>query len=257
VLCTAPPIVSIPLQTGLVYGPLASRRLGRSLGVNLLPENRKICNFNCPYCQYGWTPAGTLAGPLDWPAPIAVARAVEAALGGDPAIDSITLAGNGEPTLHPGFGEVVERLRAVRDRLAPAARIAVLSNSSTVGRPGVIAALRRLDGRYMKLDAGDEATMRRVNGTRLDAEGIVSGLSRLDDVVLQAMFVRGPSGVDNTTPAALQPWLDAVIRIRPSAVHVYSLDRPAASIRLERVPRATLEQITERVGRAGIKAEVF
>lgn len=244
----------IPLQTGIVYGPMRSRRLGRSLGVNLLPENRKTCNFNCPYCQYGWTRRGPASA---WPSPRGVAEQVENALARGCRLDVITLAGNGEPTLHPAFGEVVERLRLVRDRLAPGVRLAVLSNASTLGSPAVVAALRRLDQRCMKLDAGDDGTVARMNGVRIPVETIVEGLQRLDDVVLQSMFVRGGPLVDNTSPHALDAWTRAVLRIRPSAVHVYSLDRPAASRRLLPVPRADLERIAARLADDGIQATVY
>lgn len=247
----------IPLQEGLVYGPLPSRRLGRSLGVNLLPGNRKVCSFNCPYCQYGWSPDPATLRRLDWPSPSAVADAVADALAGDAGIQHITLAGNGEPTLHPGFAEVIEHLRVVRGRLAPGARIAVLSNSSTLGDRAVVSGLRRADDRYMKLDGGDDITLRRLNGVRLDARSIIEGLRRLDEVVIQSMFVKSDARIDNTTPAALDAWFEAILRIRPSAVHVYSLDRSPASRRLVAVPRQELEQIAARVTHAGIPARMF
>jgi wyosine [tRNA(Phe)-imidazoG37] synthetase (radical SAM superfamily) len=249
--------VTIPLQTGIVYGPVSSRRLGRSLGVNLLPENRKTCTFNCPYCQYGWTTHQGAGDRLAWPDPVVVARGVETALRADPAIGCITLAGNGEPTLHPDFGEIVERLRLVRHRLAPGVRIAVLSNSSTLDQPRVLAALHRVDDRYMKLDAGDDETLRRVNGVRLRVDTIIQGLQRLDGIVLQSMFVRSSGKLDNTTTAAIRSWLDAVVRIRPLAVHIYSLHRGPASRRLRAVPRSDLDAIAGAATRVGIPAFVY
>lgn len=249
--------MTIPLQPGIVYGPVSSRRLGCSLGVNLLPGNRKACNFNCAYCQYGWTPVGAIATQRTWPAPVAVALAVEGALRRNRAIDCITLAGNGEPTLHPGFGETVERLRLVRDRLAPGVRIAVLSNSSTLGRAAVVSALRRVDDRYMKLDAGDDGTLRRLNGARLRVDAIVEGLQRLDRIVVQAMFVQSRGRLDNTTPEAVNAWLHAIRRVGPSAVHLYTLDRTPASRRIEPVARPVLDAIASLVSGAGIPARVF
>jgi wyosine [tRNA(Phe)-imidazoG37] synthetase (radical SAM superfamily) len=233
--------MTIPLQTGIVYGPVSSRRLGRSLGVNLLPENRKTCTFNCPYCQYGWTTHEGAGDRLAWPDPVVVARGVETALRGDPAIDCVTLAGNG----------------LVRNRLAPGVRIAVLSNSSTLDQPRVVAALHRVDDRYMKLDAGDDETLRRVNGVRLRMDTIIQGLQRLDRIVLQSMFVRSSGRLDNTTTAAIQSWLDAVVRIRPSAVHIYTLHRGPASRRLRAVPRSDLDSIAGAATRVGIPAFVY
>ena len=253
--------MTIPLQAGIVYGPVKSRRLGASLGVNILPDARKVCNFNCPYCQYGWTPAdpqGLALPDESWPHADIIAAAVDAALEGGAVVDRITLAGNGEPTLHPHFPDIVERLRTVRDRRARQARLAVLSNSSTIADPTIAAALLRIDERYMKLDAGDAATLRALNGTGVPIEEIIEGLARLDRVVLQAMFTRDAGRkIDNTTPGALEGWIAAVRRVRPAAVHVYTIDRSPAWKPLQPVPRTELEGIAERVRALDISALVF
>jgi wyosine [tRNA(Phe)-imidazoG37] synthetase (radical SAM superfamily) len=252
--------MTIALQSGLVYGPVASRRLGQSLGVNVLPAGTKTCDFNCIYCQYGWTQPEHrgLGSDGDWPTPAAVADALADALRAHARVDRITLAGNGEPTLHPQFGEIVERLRDVRTALAPEARLAILSNSSTVNRPEIGTALARLDECYMKLDGGDTATLRRLNAAHMHIEDIVEPLSRLSGVVLQSMFVRDSSGrIDNSVEAAVAPWLAAVERIKPLAVHVYSIARNPAWTAVEAIPRRTLERIASRVEQLGIAALVF
>ena len=253
--------MTIPLQSGLVYGPVKSRRLGASLGVNILPDARKVCNFNCPYCQYGWTPQdqkGTSLLDERWPPADSVAAAVDAALVLDSRVDRITLAGNGEPTLHPEFRRVVEMLRRVRDRRARHARLAILSNASTVSDPAVVAALLQFDERYMKLDAGDDATLRRLNASPVPVEEIVEGLARLRGVILQSMFTRDDSGkIDNTAPEALSRWLAAVSRVKPRAVHIYTIDREPAWKPLLRVPRAELEAIAGRVRALGFDALTF
>lgn len=252
--------MTIPLKTGLVYGPVTSRRLGSSLGVNILPGGAKICNFNCVYCQYGWTRHVDLAAipPQGWPAPAQIVEAVESTLAGGAAVDCITLAGNGEPTLHPRFADVVECLRDLRARRAPAARLAILSNSSTAHVPAIAAALQRLDDRYMKLDAGDEATLRTLNGATPKLAQIVDALHRMRDLVLQSLFTRDDSGtIDNSTDAAVASWLAAVRYIRPREVHVYTIDRPPAWRSLQPVPRAALQLIADRVRAAGIVATVF
>ena len=243
------------LQTTAVYGPVQSRRLGRSLGVNLLPGRIKACNFNCAYCQYGWTP---LPVRFHWPEPDRIVEAVDAALANDPRVDYVTVAGNGEPTLHPAFARIVDGLVDVRARRAPAAKLAVLSNSSTLHRTEVVNALMRFDERHMKLDAGDATTLLRLNACPISIGRLISGLKELGAVVLQSMFVRDAQGaVDNTTPDALAAWLDAVRQIRPHTVHLYSIDRKPARRSLIRVEKSELDMIAGRVRGAGISAEVF
>ncbi len=249
----------IPLQEGLVYGPVQSRRLGRSLGVNVVPRGTKTCNFNCCYCQYGWTPPSPRrVAEGAWPSPVALAAAVDAALARRPDVERLTLAGNGEPTLYPRLGELVERLQEVRALRAPHARLAILSNSSTAGDPRIAAALRLLDERYMKLDAGDPDTLRALNGTSVPVARLVTALAGLDGVVLQSMFVHDAGGrLDNTLPVRLERWLDAVRRIGPQAVQVYSIDREPAWYQLRAVPAEQLRRIAQLVEGAGIPAVVF
>lgn len=254
----------MPLHAGFTYGPVRSRRLGTSLGVNVLPPHQKVCSFNCPYCQYGWTDAHALAdlSRVEWPEAGAIVDAVADALAQLSAsrtrLDRLTLAGHGEPTLHPQFPELVEGLRDLRDRLAVGVPLAVLSNSSTAHDMAVRQALARLDERYMKLDAGDEVTLRRVNASRVPVETIIDALVRLPSIVVQAMFVADDQHrIDNTTPEAVDAWLGAISRIRPQAVHLYSLDREPAWPGLRKVARPRLKEIAARVGDLGIEAVVF
>lgn len=251
--------MTIPLQTGLVYGPVRSRRLGRSLGVNPLPYGTKTCNFNCCYCQYGWTPLETRGNsPAAWPPPSAIVTAVQMAMAAGERIDCITIAGNGEPTLYPMLPELVRRLVDLRDARAPGVRLAILSNASTAASPRIAAALAMLDDCYMKLDAGDLATMNAINAAPVPLERIVDALTALPRVTLQAMFVRSPDRkVDNTGPAALDAWVAAVERIHPWAVHLYSLDRPPAWKQLQTVPMIELEAIAWRLQQRGVRSEVF
>lgn len=252
----------LPLHDGTVYGPVRSRRLGRSLGVNVFPAGRKICNFNCLYCQYGWTREDERSVRREeWPAPSAIAADVRDVLRekpGDGSIDRITLAGNGEPTLHPAICEVVERLRAVRDEVAPSTRLALLSNAGTLNRPTVLSALRRLDDLYMKLDAAHPDVFRRLNGAGDDRLPPFAILRTLPHVTIQALFTRDPDRrVDNTAPEALEMWLGALRVIRPAAVHIYTIDRQPAWRALLPVPRAELMGIAERVRAEQIAADVF
>jgi len=253
------------LHEGVVYGPVRSRRLGRSLGINLTPAHLKLCSFNCGYCQYGYSePTRLSATPAieNWPAPAAVAKAVAVALktlaSQHDRIDRLTLAGHGEPTMHPRFKEVVTALRKVRDDLAPGVPLTVLSNSSTLHRDDVLAALADLDERYMKLDAGDTATLHNVNGTTMPVAQLVDGLCRVPNIVIQAMFVKDRTGrIDNTGDLTVINWVGALERIKPKAVHIYTIDRAPAFPYLQQVPAPRLREIAQRVRLAGLHCDVF
>lgn len=254
--------MAMPLQKQIVYGPVRSRRLGRSLGINVLPIGLKVCNMNCVYCQYGWRDNRRPARRPEWPAASKVAAAVAARLRraarDNETLDRLTIAGHGEPTLHPEFEQIVDRLVDVRDRLAPALRLAVLSNSTTAAHPGVRRALSRLDERYMKLDAGDPITYAHINGLGTSIGTVVDALRDLPQVVVQAMFVSDHAGrVDNTTDGAIREWLGALGAIQPSRVHVYTIARAPALPSLRGVPAARLREIAERVRACDIPVDVF
>jgi wyosine [tRNA(Phe)-imidazoG37] synthetase (radical SAM superfamily) len=255
----------LPLHQGITYGPVRSRRLGQSLGINVLPRHQKICTFNCSYCQYGWTrnyPSGATTAADAWPDPSVVARGVATALErlkkhGE-HIDRLTLAGHGEPTLHPQFSDVVDALLQVRDQMAPGVPLAILSNSSTLNSPAIAGALARIDERYMKLDAGDVTLLRRVNAATVPFDQIVDGLRRLPRVVIQTMFVRDRlSRIDNTGDLAVSVWIAALGKIRPAGVHIYTIDRAPAWPYLQPVAVARLTEIARRVQAAGLVAEAF
>jgi wyosine [tRNA(Phe)-imidazoG37] synthetase (radical SAM superfamily) len=241
------------LWEGIINGPVRSRRLGVSLGLNLIPPRSKLCSFDCPYCECGFnTPK---APGTRWPSPDLVADALRKTLERmDRLPDWITFAGNGEPTMHPRFPVVVDRVLEVRDRLAPRSRVCVMSNGLSAGRPAIREALNRLDERMMKLDPGPGG---QVNGTAYDRARLIEDLRGLADVTVQAMVVAGP-GYSGAGDAAIAAWVQALARLQPKAVHVYSLARPPADARVTAVPRARLEQIAERA-RAVVsgKVEVF
>jgi wyosine [tRNA(Phe)-imidazoG37] synthetase (radical SAM superfamily) len=243
------------LQCGIAYGPVSSRRFGRSLGVNLAPADRKTCNFNCAYCQYGWT---QFPARGEFPRPADVIDAVDQALQRDPEVDAITLAGNGEPTMHPAFAPIADGLFHVRRRRAPKAKLVLLSNGSTLGRLDVRASLARFDIRCMKLDAGDATTFRLMNAAMIPLGRLISDLRFVGRLTLQSMFVRDrEQTVDNTTPFAVEAWLEAVDRIRPESVDVYTLARPPARDTLVAAPGDVLDRIAARVVSLGIPARVF
>jgi len=243
------------LQCGIVYGPVKSRRFGRSLGVNLTPAGRKTCNYNCSYCQYGWT---QFPARGEFPPPAEVIGAVDRALADDPAVDAITLAGNGEPTLHPAFAPIAEGLHDVRRRRAPGAKLVLLSNGSTLNRLDVVYGLARFDARCMKLDAGDATTFRLMNAATVPLSRLIADLRAVGRLTLQSMFVRDRERtIDNTTPHAVEAWLEAVDRIQPEAVDVYTLARTPARDSLVAAPRDVLDRIAASVVALGIPARVF
>ncbi|HEY7727930.1 MAG TPA: radical SAM protein [Candidatus Eisenbacteria bacterium] len=250
----------LPPQRGITYGPVRSRRLGRSLGVNILPAGRKVCNFDCRYCQYGWTDRAYLEAvtDADFPPVPDILEAVAATLRTLPQPPHyITFSGNGEPTLHPRFGEVVEGVNGVRDRLAAGVGTAILSNSSRVALPEIRAALGRLDLRIMKLDAGSEACFRRYNRPLggITLESVVEGLRALPDVTLQTLITAGPAG--NLVESEIEAWVERVASIRPRAVQLYTLDREPPDRDLLPASPEQLDGVRGRVEALGIRAEVF
>jgi wyosine [tRNA(Phe)-imidazoG37] synthetase (radical SAM superfamily) len=249
----------LELKPDITYGPVNSRRLGRSLGINLLPSRRKVCTFDCVYCQYGWTRCFDIdTADYRLPEPEEVVAAVTEAISSlaePPAW--LTFSGNGEPTLHPRFAEMVDALLELRDRLVPQARTAILSNSSEVGNTDVRAALARLDARIMKLDAGDEATFRSYNrpAHRVRYEQVLDGLARLEDVTLQTLIASGPDG--NDAPAHLEQWLERVTVLSPIDVQIYTLDRPVPATGLSSTAPEVLARLAEQLRGRGVPATVY
>lgn len=250
----------LQLKKGVVYGPIRSRRLGFSLGINILPATAKVCTFNCLYCQYGWTDFGALQNPASLGLPTAgeAARALDTALrrlAAPPAY--ITFSGNGEPTVHPDFAQIARDVIAVRDRLAPSARTAILSNSTMVSSEDVREALSLLDVRIMKLDAGTAEMLESYNqpAPGIDMDSIVGGLRVLPDVTIQTLFTGGPRG--NSSADAVAAWVKLVRSVSPAAVQIYTLDRGYPSGDICSLERGQLDGIGKQLKDAGVASEVF
>ena len=251
--------MTIPLQSSVVYGPIDSRRFGKSLGINLLPSDQKICSFDCLYCQYGETAINKLGsfpdlGHIHEEVQERLIKSKENKEG----LSWIMIAGNGEPTLHPQFHEAVKLLLSLREAYAPAVPIGILSNSSTCHRPDIQDSLLKLDGRFMKLDAGDTHTFHAINRPISPSvwKEVIGGLYHLHRIVIQSMFVNG--AFDNTTDKAVEDWIRAVQYIQPESVQVYTVDRPTADKGILAVPKEKLEAIANRLSdKAHVSAFVF
>ena len=234
----------IPLQQSIVYGPVFSRRLGRSLGINLLPKDRKVCSFNCVYCEYGDTGECTLQPSADGlPSVEDVLHGVEKALQKPRTIETITFSGNGEPTLHPDFLEIVLGVIGIREKYRPEAKLAVLSNSSTSKESHILAALERIDMPIMKLDAGEIITFQKVNQPAEDIifEDIQKGLKTLKGLIIQSALIDGINS--NTHGEAYETWASKLAELNPCQVQIYSTDRPTSQIDVLRVSPVRLGKI--------------
>lgn len=251
------------LYDNLIFGPIRSRRLGLSLGINLLPVDCKLCSFNCIYCECGWTLGGMKPRFNDKRAVLAM---LEGILGnmveaGTPP-DVLTFAGNGEPTMHPDFEEIVDGVIALRDRLCPNAKVSVLSNATMLHRESVRRALRRVDNPILKLDSAFDKTAELIDkplGNYSIAQ-VVEGMKSFEgECIVQTMFLRGEfegERVDNTTPEEVEAWLRLVEEIAPRSVMVYTIDRDTPAPNLEKVPVEELREIAERVRALGIECSV-
>ena len=250
----------------IIFGPVKSRRLGVSLGINLLPTRRKICNFNCIYCECGWTPDIKKA-VSHLPARKEVEKALDLKLSEMKAKnqvpDVLTYAGNGEPTLHPEFPGIIDDSIILRDRYFPKAKIAVLSNSTTIGDPLIKAALLKVDMNILKLDSAFDSTVKIHNQSRINikVEELINNLIGFKGkLIIQTLFLRGMYNgqvIDNTTTEEIIAWLKAIQRIKPSEVMIYTISRDTPEGgKLKKVPVMELRGIAALVENLGIKTQV-
>ena len=247
-----------------IIGPIHSRRLGISLGVNLLPKDGKVCSFDCLYCECGWN-RDHRGGRF--PDARSVMEQLEAKLksmteAGD-GLDVITFAGNGEPTLHPQFAEVIDRTIELRDRYFPEARVSVLSNATRMTDPRVHAALLRVDNNILKIDGAFDETIHLIdqpNDPHYTVRQIVEGMKTFQgQLIVQTMFVRGEHEgkvVDNTTPAEVAAWCDLMREIRPHQIMVYSLDRPTPEPNLVRVTKEEMARLVAPLTAEGFNISI-
>ena len=248
----------------IIFGPIHSRRLGLSLGVNLLPIDAKICSFNCIYCECGFN---TTMHDSPIPTRDQVRETLEAKLqemvaeGQIP--DVITFAGNGEPTLHAEFEGIIDDTIALRNKYCPTAKVSVLSNSTRVHKPHIFAALNKVDNNILKFDSAIDRTMRLMDqpvGKHINVAWFIEHLKKFEGrLIIQTMFLRGEiqgEKLDNTTDEEVEAWIHALEQIRPQQVMIYSLDREAPTKNLQKVSVDELNIIAEKVRAKGFDVSV-
>lgn len=252
------------LYDNIIFGPVRSRRLGLSLGVNLLPVDSKLCNFDCIYCECGWNEdhPGRRRFNSREDVQEMLAKTLRRMVDEGEVPDVITFAGNGEPTMHPDFEDIIADTIALRDQICPQAKVSVLSNATQIHREDVRRALLRVDNNILKLDSAFDATVQLINKPQgsYSVERTVELMKLFEGkMILQTMFLRGEylgQRVDNTTEKEVEAWLDIVEQIRPRQVMIYSLDRDTPCQTLEKVEKEELQKIAARLQERGFNCSV-
>lgn len=247
-----------------IFGPVHSRRLGVSLGINLLPEDGKFCTFDCIYCECGFN--ADFRPKKKLPTREQVSQALEAQLQdmqqNGPRPDVLTFAGNGEPTAHPQFAAIIEDTLALRDRYFPEAKVSVLSNATFIHKPDVFAALNRVDNNILKLDTIDADYIQAIDRPtgHYDVQQVIENMKAFQgNCIVQTLFMKGTfqgKDVDNTSDRYVLPWLETVKEIAPRQVMIYTIDRETPAHQLMKATPAELDRIGELVKAAGIPVSV-
>lgn len=248
-----------------IFGPIHSRRLGVSLGINLLPPDGKLCSFDCIYCECGYN--ADFKAKLPLPTREEVKNALESRLKdmqeNGPKPDVFTFAGNGEPTLHPHFPEIINDTIELRDKYFPDAKVSVLSNSTLIFKENVRNALMLVDNNILKLDTIDMDYIKEVDRPmgKYDVNRIIDNMKKFDGhIIIQTMFMKGlsPNGVnvDNTSDQYVLPWLEVVKNINPEQVMIYTIDRETPDQRLLKATPEELDRIASLIKKEGLSVSV-
>lgn len=248
------------LREPTVFGPIKSRRLGYSLGINLLPQNGKLCDFDCIYCECGWNADGRDDKVL--PAASQVRSALEEKLAqcmlDGTRMDSITFAGDGEPTLHPDFPAIVDDVLTLRDIYYPSAKVSVLSNATRLSDGKVFEALKKVDNPIMKLDAPTDELVRRVNkpNAGYSVAEVVGNLARFEgNFILQTMFLKSRD-FDSSSPEVIEGWMDIVRFLKPRQIMAYSIDRPTPQIGLVKFSESQIRNLVRPLLDEGFNIQI-
>lgn len=249
-----------------IFGPIHSRRLGVSLGINLSPDDGKVCSFDCIYCEAGYNSQGhgTTGLPLREKVKTDLRNKLSAMKAAGDPLDVITFSGNGEPTLNPDFPGIIDDVIALRNEFYPNAKVSVLTNSTRIFTPEVAEALKKVDNNILKLDSAIEPTMRLIDqptSREFTVERVVESLRQFKDTgIIQTMMLRGEHNgmkVDNTTPEEVDALIKAYKEIQPREIMLYSLDRSTPEEKLIKVEKPELEAIAGRIAsETGITVQV-
>lgn len=248
------------LREEVVFGPIKSRRLGWSLGINLLPTKGKICNFDCIYCECGWNADGRDDTKL--PSAAEVRSALEAKLADilleGTRVDSITFSGDGEPTLNPDFARIIDDTIALRDIYCPQAKVSVLTNATKLLSDTVFGALRKVDAPILKLDAPTDERARKINGAlpSFRVDDVVKGMKRFEgDFILQTMFLKSDD-FDSLEPQMLAKWMDIVREVRPRLIMAYTIARPTPQSGLSAYSATQIREALKPLEDEGFKIQI-
>jgi wyosine [tRNA(Phe)-imidazoG37] synthetase (radical SAM superfamily) len=254
------------LWNKIAFGPVQSRRLGSSLGINILPTTVKVCSFDCIYCECGWTLDKSVDFTLFNTANEIIA-AIEAKFCQSKKenihIDSITFSGNGEPTLHPEFNEIIDSLIVIRNKYYSETEIACLSNATQLNNLKVLSALKKMENPILKLDAVTESLFQLINKptTPISVSEIIEHLQQFHgDFILQSLFFKGEiegQCFNNAAEPHLSMWINIVKLLHPKKVMIYSLDRTTPAHNIEKIPVAQLQEIVRQLQAVGISAEAY
>ena len=249
----------------IIFGPVKSRRLGISLGINLLPSSGKICTFDCIYCECGYNADGrTKQG---FPPREAVAQALEVKLQELKATgiipDVFTFSGNGEPTLHPEFEGIIDDTIELRNNYFPEAKISVLSNSTMIDKENVFRALNKVDNNILKLDSVFEDRTKSIDQplqSSFSVAKLIENLKRFKgNLIIQTIFLKGVHNgqyIDNTGEEEVNEWIEVLKKINPKQVMIYTIDRATPEKNLQKVSLEELNVIAEKLKKEGFEVSV-
>jgi wyosine [tRNA(Phe)-imidazoG37] synthetase (radical SAM superfamily) len=248
----------------IIFGPVKSRRLGASLGINLLPPTGKFCNFNCIYCECGWSSGTDLKTrlPSRDEVRIRLEEKLLQILDSKTRLDRITFAGNGEPTIHPDFPDIISDTIRIRNRISPNVKIAVLSNATQLDNPEIFKALGKVDMNILKLDSASEQTVKLINQPRPDyrISRVIDGMKRYNGrFILQTLFVKGTINgipVNNAGKEEVVNWLEVVKKVQPEMVMIYTIARDTPIQTLQKIGAEILDNIADEVGKLGVPTQV-
>lgn len=248
------------LREETVFGPIFSRRLGTSLGINLLPEKGKFCNFDCIYCECGWNRDGRNDTKLPSAEKVRhdLSNKLQDLYADGVKVDSITFSGDGEPTLNPEFPQIIDYTLALRDRYAASAKVSVLSNATRVHIPEVFAALSKVDNPIMKIDAPTNELVAKINNPApgYDVQRVVEALKQFEgNFILQWCLLRSPE-FDSSKPEVVLPMLDIIRMLRPREVMAYTIDRPTPAQNLSKVTPEEMDVLLKPLMDEGFKVQI-